>query len=105
MSKESKFEKFEVKMILLKPHKPWRGKSVLIHWPGWKHPLAIHIYPHTEYDVSNGDGFDKIIRYEVSWSALGSVPVLQARRYAHAINMAASEAKLLEDKYVGKDYK
>lgn len=96
-------ESFKVKVTLSRPHKPWRGKNIMINWPGWEHPLAIHIYPKTEYDSTKQ--IDKIIRYEVSWSALGAVPVLQARRYAYAIEQAATEAKLMTDKYGGKDYK
>lgn len=96
-------QSFNVKITLCQPHKPWRGKNVMINWPGWEHPIAVHIYPHTEHNLDRGT--DVIVRYEVSWSSLGACEVLQARRYAHAIEMAATEASILTEKYLGRDYK
>lgn len=84
------------------PGKPWRGRRVEVPWPLHRFPLVIDIYVRTESDRDWRADSDAIIEYEVNWSALGSQVPEFASYYAGAIILAATQAKVLTERYKGK---
>lgn len=91
---------------LMKPHKPWRGKRVVIKWPGWQFGIEIKIYAKTRNPKEGEDDrYEVITGYEVSWSSLGGTNLELTARYIGAMAVALAEAKAMEKKYVGCSFR